>query len=101
VQSGIEVFYEPLPQTPTSDWLRETRSYSLPNVSEVLRPIPPPPFMYADRESGVIQLGSTGDFETPVTLFKDTPGIYTVVCWIKRNGGAKPFPATELCIRAE
>jgi len=57
--------------------------------------------MYADRESGVIQLGSTGDFETPVTLFKDTPGIYTVVCWIKRNGGAKPFPATELCIRAE
>lgn len=97
----IEVFYEPLPAAPSLAWLRETRSYSLPNVSEVLRPIPPPPYTYADRESGVIQVGIAGDFETPISLFKETPGIYTVVCWVRRNRREKPFPATELCIRAE
>ncbi len=30
-----------------------------------------------------------------------TPGIYTIVCWIKRKESAKAFPATEVCIRAD
>jgi len=97
----IEVFYEPLPKTPELEWLREPRSYALPDESQVLRPIIPPPYEYADKRPGVIQVKSTGEFEAPVTLFKDSPGIYTVVCWLRRNRGEKAFPATELCIRVE
>ena len=34
----IEVFYEPLPKAPELSWLRQPRSYALPNESKVLRP---------------------------------------------------------------
>ncbi|MGH9971540.1 MAG: CAP domain-containing protein [Pyrinomonadaceae bacterium] len=40
-------------------------------------------------------------FLVPVKLFKDSAGIYTIVCWIKRNAREKAFPATEICIEAE
>jgi hypothetical protein len=98
---GIEVFYEPLPSPPTIEWLRKVRPYSLPDESQVLRPILPPPYRYADRQPGVIDVRKSGEFQSPITLFKDAPGIYTIVCWVKRNSDEKPFPATELCIRAE
>jgi uncharacterized protein YkwD len=96
----IEVFYEPLPTPRDLEWLQQPRSYSLPNESQVLKPILPPPYLYADRQPGVVRVEPNGQFEAPVTLFKDSPGIYTVVCWVKRSR-EKPFPATELCIRAE
>ena len=35
------------------------------------------------------------------TLFKDKAGIYTVVIWIKTKRNERPFPATEICIKAE
>jgi uncharacterized protein YkwD len=101
VLKAIEVFYEPLPKVPDLDWLRETRSYSLPNESQILKPILPPPYFYADRQPGVIDVRPAGDFHAPITLFKESPGIYTVVCWVKRNLNEKAFPATELCIRAD
>jgi len=99
--NAIEVFYEPLPMPPELSWLRQRRSYGLPDESKMLKPILPAPYLYADRVPGVVAVNSNGTFRTPVKLFKDTPGIYTIVCWVKRNRDEKPFPATELCIRAE
>lgn len=99
--SQIEVFYEPLPKRPESSWLQEARSYSLPDESRVLRPKLPLPFVYADKKAGVVQVEMDGSFATPLTLFKEEPGIYTIVTWIKRQRGEKTFPATEVCIRAE
>lgn len=96
----IEVLYEPLPKELDLDHLRNTGSYSLPDEAVQLRPKLPPPFLYADRKRGVIDL--SGDtFSVPIKLYKAEPGIYTILCWIKLSRTGKAFPATELCIRAE
>jgi hypothetical protein len=99
--SQIEVFYERLPKPPELSWLQEPRSYSLPDESRILRPKLPLPFVYADKKPGVVQVEMDGSFVSPITLFKEEPGIYTIVTWIKRKRGEKAFPATEVCIRAE
>jgi len=99
--SQIEVCYEPLPNAPALDWLRTPRSYSLPDESIILVPKLPPPYLYADKRAGSIELSPGGSFSVPIRLFKDAPGIYTVVCWVKRTRSESAFPATEFCIRAE
>ena len=96
----VEVFYEPLPKAPELSWLRQPRSYGLPDESRVLRPKVPPPFMYADRKPGVIEVSLDGKLSVPVKLFRDEPGIYTIVTWLKRGQSGKAFPATEVCIEA-
>jgi uncharacterized protein YkwD len=97
----IEVFYEPLPTPPAIEWLRQGRSYSLPDESQILRPMLPPPYLYADGQPGTIVVRQSGDFQVPITLFKDSPGVYTIVCWVRTKSNNKAFPATQLCIRAE
>jgi len=97
----IEVFYEPLPKEPDIGWLRQPRSDSLPSESVVLRPKVKPPLLYADKKRGVIDVGNDGSFSAPVSLFKNEPGIYTLVAWVKCSGISKAFPATEFCVRAE
>lgn len=96
----IEVFYEPLPKAPELSWLRQPRSYELPHESRMLRPKVPPPFMYADREPGVIDVSLDGRISTKVKLFKNEPGIYTIVAWLRKGTSGKAFPATEVCIEA-
>ena len=97
----VEVFYEPLPTPPEMSWLRQPRSYSLPNESVILRPKVPPPYFYADRQQGVVEMALDGKFTTPIKLFRSEPGIYTIVSWLTRSSGSqKPFPATEVCIEA-
>ena len=99
--NSVEVFYEPLPKPPEMSWLRQPRSYSLPEESRVLRPKAPPPYFYADRQTGVVEMSLDGRFTTPIKLFKSEAGIYTIVSWLTRNNGSqKPFPATEVCIEA-
>jgi len=98
---SVEVFYEPLPAPPEINWLRQPRSYALPDESRVLRPKVKPPYVYADRQPGVVEMALDGTFTTPVTLFKNEPGIYTIVSWLRRSSGSqKPFAATEVCIEA-
>ena len=97
----LEVFYEPLPARPELSWLQQSRSYSLPDESKVLRPKLAPPFIYADRVSGAIDMAVDGSFRAPVKLYKETPGIYTVVAWITPGKAEDAFPATAVCIRAE
>ena len=96
----VEVFYEPLPKPPELSWLNEPRSYDLPNESRVLRPRVDPPFMYADRTQGDVNIDLDGSFSVPVTLFHDKPGIYTLVAWLKPNRSGKGFPATAVCVQA-
>lgn len=97
----VEIFYEPTPARPELSWLRQKRSYSLPNESKVLRPKVPPPFIYADQVSGAIDIAVDGSFRAPVKLYKETPGIYTVVAWITGSNSDAAFPATAVCIRGE
>ncbi len=99
--NSIEVFYEPLPKPPEIEWLREPRPYELPLESDVLAPKLPKPFFYPDRKPGRIDIEITGQFRTPIHLYKKEPGLYTVVCWIQKNRAVKPIPVSELCIRAE
>lgn len=95
----VEVFYEPLPVQPELSWLREPRSYGLPDHLKALRPKVAPPYMYSDRTRGDVDVNPDGSFSVPVTLFNDKPGIYTIVAWLKPGSG-KAFPATEVCIQA-
>ena len=67
----------------------------------MLRPKVPPPYMYADREPGVVDMSLAGRFTAPINLYRREPGIYTIVAWLRRSEGSqKPFPATEVCIEA-
>lgn len=101
VLDHVEVCYEPLPKAPDLNWLRQPRSYSLPRESVELRKKVPPPFVYSDGVRGVIDVLPSGSFSFPVKLYKEEPGIYTVIAWIKREGSNKTFAATQICIRAE
>jgi len=97
---NIEVFYEPIPDAPEIGWLRVPRSYALPSESRVLRRKLPPPYMYADGQQGTVEIFNDGSFAAPVKLFKNTPGIYTIVTWITGNNSPQAFPATTVCVRA-
>ena len=97
----VEVYYEPLPTRPDLNWLRATGSYALPKDSKVLRPKVPPPQVYMDGVAGVVEIAKDGNFKTPVKLYKNQPGIYTVVAWIKGSITERAFPATAVCINAQ
>lgn len=96
----VEVFYEPLPTRPELSWLRASGSYALPKDSKVLRPRVRPPLTYVDGQAGVVEVSADGSFKTPVKLYKENPGIYTIVTWIKGYNSEKAFPATAVCIKA-
>ena len=97
----VEVFYEPMPIAPELSWLRQSRPYGLPKESRVLRPKVKGRYVYSDGAPGIIDVAVDGRFKTPVRLFKDQPGIYTIVAWIRGPESKNIFPATEVCIRAE
>ena len=101
VLNHVEVFYEPFPTQPELGWLRQARSYSLPGDSKMLWPKLLPPLVYEDRTRGVVDVLSGNTFRAPVKFFKEQPGIYTIVTWIRHKRAEKAFPATEVCIRAE
>jgi len=99
--NNIEVFYEPLPTRPEMEWLRQPRSYALPNDSRSLRPRVPPPFLYPDGTEGVVEVYGDKSFQAPVRLYKDKPGIYTIVVWLRTSKSRTAFPATAVCIKAQ
>lgn len=95
----VEVCYEPMPTPPELSWLRQSRSYALPKDSRVLRPTLQPPLTYADGSAGMVDVARDGTFRTPVRMYKEKPGIYTLVAWITSDTSKDAFPATEVCIR--
>ncbi len=101
ILNGIDVFYEPLPKPPDATFLRTSRSYSLPDEFRSVWPKLRPGVEYSDGTRGDIKLDIDGRFSAPLKLFKDRPGIYIVVLWIKKSKEDKAFPATEICIEVD
>lgn len=97
---AADVYYEALPAPPSIDWLRTPRPWGLPEVRVTLRPRLPRKSVYVDGSKGTIERDKAG-FWFPVVLFNEKPGIYTVLIWLARSKSDEPFPATEICIRAE
>jgi len=97
---GVDIFHEPLPANPDSVWLRTPRPYSFPAEYVGLRPRAPAGTTYADGTTGNYEW-SKGKFRVPVKLSKETPGIYTILFWVRRIPAEKGFPAAQVCIRCE
>lgn len=96
----VDVCYEPLPTTPELEWLRTPRPYALPDDYVVLKPKTPTGTFYTDGTSGDYDW-EDGKFRVPAKLYKESPGIYTVVFWIRRTPKEKPFPVANVCITSE
>ena len=96
----VDVFFEPLPATPSADWLRTPRGYALPDDYVGLRPKAPHGAHYSDGSTGDYEWGN-GKFRVSAKLSRDVPGIYTIVFWLRRVPADKAFPAAEICIRVE
>jgi uncharacterized protein YkwD len=97
----VDVFYEPLPNTPEAVWLRKPRPYSLPDEYVALRPKAPEGTTYRDGSTGDYEWSRDGKFRVPAKLYKDAAGIYTIVFWVSRAPTDTAFPAAEICIRCE
>ena len=97
----VDVYYEPLPIRPDEAWLRTARPYALPDDYVALRPKAPGAATYSDGSTGDYQWSRNGTFRVPAKLYKDAPGIYTIVFWIRRVPADTAFPAAEICIRCE
>ena len=98
--NGVEVYYEPLPSPPAIEWLRQLRSYGMPEVIDRLRPRLPDVLFYPDGGHGSIEIDSSNRFHVRVSLSKE-PGINTIMVWIKTGQTATAFPAAQICIRVE
>lgn len=98
---SIDVFYEPLPSPPDRAWLRIPRPYGLPDERESLLPKLQSNHFYEDGSKGSIEMQGGGRFQVPILLSRKEPGIYTAVAWIARSAKEPPFPATQVCVRAE
>jgi uncharacterized protein YkwD len=96
--NNVDVFYEPLPTPPTFDWLHTPRSVSLPDEHRTLRPKAPPGAIYTDGTTGDFELTDEGTFKVRVEMFRNEPGIYTALFWIRRVPADKAFPGAEVCI---
>jgi len=98
--NGVEVFYEPLPSPPDIGWLRERRSYGIPEPTDRLPPQLPERLSYPDGSKGSIEIDSSNRFHVRVRLAKQ-PGINTLMVWIKTGLPGIAFPAAQVCIRVE
>jgi uncharacterized protein YkwD len=97
----VDVFYEPLPTPPSSDWLNTPRSVSLPAERKTLRPKVPPGTRYTDGSSGDFDWSREGTFKVKLKMFRDEPGIYTALFWVRRVPTDKGFPGAEVCILSQ
>jgi hypothetical protein len=97
----VDVFYEALPAPPDLAWLRTPRPVSLPDVHVTLRPKVPAGTRYTDGSRGDYDWSRDGKFRVPAKLFKDEPGIYTIVFWVRSVPEDKGFPGAEVCILSE
>jgi uncharacterized protein YkwD len=104
----VDVCYEPLPARPETVTALDPRSYGLPDDYVTLRPRLAGRPGYSDGSVSIYTDGSRGDIELAggkfrvfIKLYKELPGIYTIVFWIRRTRGEKAFPATNICLRVE
>ena len=93
----IDVYYEPLPKPPDISWLRTPRSVSLPDDVVRLRPRVEG-MTYVDGKRGDFDWDHQGRFRAPVKLFRKEPGIYTIVCIVRRVPSDKGFAGGQVCV---
>ena len=98
---GFDVYYEPMPQPPPRSWLTTPHRYGMPPDRTTFYKKLPGHKTYDDGSTGSIEIPSRGRFSVPVELSHKQPGIYTLVVWISRSESERPFPATQICVRAE
>jgi cysteine-rich secretory family protein len=94
----VDVYYEPLPTPPSLEWLNTWRSVGLPDEHKTLRPKVPPGTYYTDGSLGDFDWSRKGTFKVKVKMFKDEPGIYTALFWLRRVPTDRGFPGAEVCI---
>jgi len=97
----VDVFYEPLPTPPSLEWLNTWRSVGLPDEHKTLRPKVPPGTYYTDGSLGDFDWSRNGTFKVKVKMFRDEPGIYTALFWVRRDPTDKGFPGAEVCILSQ
>jgi len=100
ILTGADVYYEPLPSPPEINWLREPRSYGMPEAEERLYPRLPAGYSYSDGSHGTIDVDSNGKFRVSISLSKK-PGINTIMIWLTEAQSDFDFPAAQICIRVE
>jgi hypothetical protein len=98
---GITVHHEPLPQPIAAHVASAISTYSLPGKRREYAP-------RVQRNAGPLAVAMRGDFSlrsdggfTFTVPFQEGPGLYTVVVWVKKDGDATPFPASNVSIRVE
>jgi uncharacterized protein YkwD len=100
ILTGVEIFYEPLPTPPDISWLREARSYGMPESTEKLLPRLAERLFYPDGSNGSIEIDSGNRFRVRVRLSKK-PGINTLMVWIKTAQTRLSFPGAQICVRVQ
>lgn len=100
ILTGADVYYEPLPAPPEIDWLREARSYGMPEAKDRLYPRLPDRFSYPDGSHGTIEIESNGKFRVNIGLSKKA-GINTIMIWLREGQSGDAFPGSQICIRVE
>jgi len=100
ILTGAELYYEPMPSLPEINWLREPRSYGMPEAKERLYPRLPPGYSYSDGSHGTIDVDSNGKFRVSISLSKK-PGINTIMIWLTEAQSEVDFPGSQICIRVE
>lgn len=98
--SGADVYYEPLPNPPEISWLRELRSYGMPEPEERLYPRLPAGDTYTDGSQGTIDVDSNGKFRVSISLSRK-PGINTIMIWLTEGQSEVDFPGSQICIWVE
>ena len=99
--SEIAVYYDPPAKPPDIAWLRVLRSVSFPDDVMRLRPRAPEGTLYSNGTRGDFEWDHQGWFRARVKLYKPDPGIYTIVCIVRRVPSDKGFPGAQVCIRSQ
>ena len=94
----IDVYYEPPPKPPDISWLRTPRSVSFSNDVVRMRPKALEGMLYSDGTRGDFDWDHRGGFKASIKLFRDEPGIYTIVCFVRRVPTDKGFPGAQVCV---
>ena len=94
----IDVYYDALPKAPDINWLRTPRSVSFSDDVVRLRPRALPGTLYSDGTRGDFDWDRSGRFRAAIKLFRNEPGIYTVICIVRRVPTDKGFPGAQVCI---
>lgn len=93
---NIALFYEPFPKPMSPRELKNTSSYSLPSARRNLFRKLSENRYYSDGSQGEVEVAEDGSFKAPLTFWKG-PGVYTVVVWVKPDGG-QSFTATSISL---